>query len=93
MEPAPTQSVALGGFRLVRTPTAHGLREELFDAQSDAKESRNVIAQQPDVAERLRGLVDAHSKRAPAAWSSGNHALELDEMQLGQLRALGYAVP
>jgi arylsulfatase A-like enzyme len=93
VDPAPTQSVVEGGFRLVRTPTAHGLREELFDAQSDAKESRNVIAQQPDVAERLRGLADAHSKRAPAPWSSGNHALELDEMQLGQLRALGYAVP
>ena len=93
MQPAPTQSVVDGGFRLVRTTTPRGVREELFDARSDASESHNVIAQQPEVAEHLRALAEAHAKRDPVTWSSGNQALELDEMQLGQLRALGYAVP
>jgi arylsulfatase A-like enzyme len=93
MQPAPTQSVVEGGFRLVRTATHRGVREELFDAKADAEERQDVSAQHPEVAERLRALAEEHAKRPPAEWSAGNHALELDEMQLGQLRALGYAVP
>jgi hypothetical protein len=47
----------------------------------------------PEQAERLRALADAYLNEAPAPWAKQTQTLELDELQLNQLRALGYAVP
>jgi arylsulfatase A-like enzyme len=92
-QPAPTVAVIDGGFRFVRTPAPHATVEQLFDGNGDAAELEDRIAAQPDVAERLRALADAQMAREPVAWAKDTPTLELDELQLGQLRALGYAVP
>ena len=52
-----------------------------------------MFAEQPDTAARLLGLAEAHSQREPVPWARSTPTLELDELQLGQLRALGYAIP
>jgi hypothetical protein len=51
-----------------------------------------VLAEEPEVAERLRVLAESYLEGKPP-WDSPAPMLELDEIQLNQLRALGYAVP
>ena len=90
---APTVAVSQQGLRYVAIPpNPSGVaREELFDATSDPLETRNVLSQRPEEAERLRRVADAYLASGPV-WESAPPSLELDEIQLNQLRALGYVV-
>ena len=90
-EPAPTVAVAFGDFRYVLT-TRDG-REELFDGRSDAVETKNVIGEHAEVAERLRTAAGAYLASPPPPWGDAAGTVELNEMELNQLRALGYAIP
>ncbi len=94
LEPAPTVAVVDGDFRYVRTPRRSGLPpdEELFDVVGDPAEMTDVGPQNPATLERLRGLADEYLE-SEIPWKSGAPSLEIDEMQLQQLRALGYQVP
>jgi len=94
LEPAPTVAVVDGGFRYMRTPQRGGgqVTEELFDLTADPAELHDVGPQNPAVLERLRAMADAYLAQQPP-WQSGAPSLEIDEMQLQQLRALGYQVP
>jgi arylsulfatase A-like enzyme len=93
MDPAPTVSVLDEGFRYVRTPTPDGgYHQELFDIERDAAELTDVRAERSETLERLSGLADQYLESEPP-WKEETPALELDEMQLNQLRALGYQVP
>lgn len=93
-DPAPTLAVTEAGYRYVMTPLPQGrTREELFDGASDELELRNLVAEQPEVAERLRALGRSYLESPPAPWGVETPTLEMDEIQLNQLRALGYAVP
>jgi arylsulfatase A-like enzyme len=92
-EPTPTVAVSEGGFRFVRTLEGESVREELFDARDDASEARDRAAEQPEVAARLRALADGYMAQPPAPWAGEAKTLEIDEIQLDQLRALGYAIP
>jgi arylsulfatase A-like enzyme len=92
-ESLPTVAVSDGGFRYVVSREPGGAaREELFDASSDAAEVRNVIRERVEDATRLRAVADSYLESDPP-WGSSTPPLELDEMELNQLRALGYAVP
>jgi arylsulfatase A-like enzyme len=90
--PAPMVAAASDTFRYVRGSLGEG-GEELFDASGDAVETKNVIADHPEVAERLRAAVRSYLEVPPAPWGAEAPTAELDEMELDQLRALGYAVP
>jgi arylsulfatase A-like enzyme len=92
-QPAPTVAVVEGGFRYVMARDERGeTRGELFDGSRDPREGSDVLAAEPEVAERLRVLAESYLVREPP-WDSPAPTLELDEMQLNQLRALGYKVP
>ena len=65
--------------------------EELFDRRGDRFETRNVLAEQPEVADRLRAEVEHYLESTPP-WEDVP-TVEIDEMEANQLRALGYAVP
>jgi hypothetical protein len=67
-------------------------REELFDAKSDPLEQHNLVAERSEDTARLRALADQYLGSG-LSWSEAPPTLELDEVQLNQLRALGYAVP
>jgi arylsulfatase A-like enzyme len=93
VRPAPTVSVVDGGYRYVRLPHADGgYDEELFDLSADPAELEDVRAEHAEVAERLRAMADDYLDQQPS-WSEKARTLEMDEMQLQQLRALGYKVP
>jgi arylsulfatase A-like enzyme len=90
---SPTVSVVEGGFRYVLTRDAAGnTREELFDARRDDAEQVDLAQDEPEVAERLREVAESYLASEPS-WGSDNPTVEMDEMQLNQLRALGYALP
>jgi arylsulfatase A-like enzyme len=94
VEAAPTVAVLDGGFRFVLTELPRGvMKEELFDDSLDHAERRNLLEQHPDVAKRLAELARGHLASEPAPWAAETSTLELDELELNQLRALGYAIP
>jgi arylsulfatase A-like enzyme len=91
----PMVSVAEQRFRYVAFHNAKGevTREELFDGElGDRKERENRLDAEPEVAERLR-QVERDYVHSPPAWQKPRHTLQIDEIQLNQLRALGYQVP
>jgi hypothetical protein len=67
-------------------------QELLYDAGSDPLELTNVAASAPEDLERIRGLAAAYLANSKVPFEP-NERLELDELQLNQLRALGYQVP
>jgi arylsulfatase A-like enzyme len=91
---SPSVAVAQDGLRYVAIHGAHSrsVREQLFDAKSDPSEMRDVLAERPEEAARLRKAADEYLATQPV-WDAAPPTLELDEIQLNQLRALGYAVP
>jgi arylsulfatase A-like enzyme len=90
---APTVAIREGAFRYVQFRNAKGqIREQLFDSSLDPRELENRLTEAPEVAQKLRAEADRYLASHPA-WQGEVKPLELDELQLNQLRALGYQVP
>lgn len=89
--PRPTIAVADGAFRYVRQASKTGQVESLFDSEMDADELIDVGAEFGDVLERLRSEADEYLALSPP-WGDVP-TRELNEMELNQLRALGYSIP
>src|SRR5262245_58700861 len=87
--PRPMVAVAEGPYRLVHRAVAG--EGELFDHASDPREQRDIGAEQPEVLARLTALATAYLARPPAPWKSAPE-VELEDAELQQLRALGYAI-
>ena len=86
----PTVSASLGDHRYVLW-TGSDETELLFDRRGDPDELRNVIEEQPEIALQLREAARAYLEQDPMPpWGEAAPKIELDEMQLNQLRALGY---
>jgi arylsulfatase A-like enzyme len=97
-DPALTVAVAEGRYRYVTGPLTHGntsgrIFEELFDAETDAPELVSVLDDHPELVKRFREQVEGHLEMEPAEWGVEAPTLEIDEIRLQQLRALGYRVP
>jgi arylsulfatase A-like enzyme len=65
---------------------------ELYDRAADPTEQHDLAAADPESAKRLRALVDDYAKDARAPWGESPREVELDELRLNQLRALGYVI-
>ena len=91
MKPVPNVAVTSGDFRLVTRAGPQPL-EELFHHRDDPLEIHDVLARHPDRAEALRRRTAEYLAESPP-WQDGTPTVELDEMELNQLRALGYMVP
>lgn len=93
----PAVSVVSGPYRYVlqkgADESADPTRESLFDASTDPLERTNILEERPDVAREMRLLAEQYLASSPPPWGSGPINVEIDEMEAGQLRALGYAVP
>ncbi len=61
----------------------------LFDRESDPGEQRDLSESQPEEAARLKALVDDYLERPRVAWGAPLE-VEINELERGQLRALGY---
>ena len=91
--PSPLVAVTRGAFRFVYAPTPAGnAQEELFDREQDELELQDVLAQHPEVAESLRELAQQYLESPAAPWGVETPSIDLDQMELHQLRALGYEV-
>jgi len=90
--PQPLVAVNWGKWRLIY-PQAHPQRLALYDKTLDPREQRDLADRNPEVAEQLVSIADAHLANRKPPWGEGETpTIELDEMQLQQLRALGYGV-
>ncbi|MGH7818354.1 MAG: sulfatase, partial [Candidatus Binatia bacterium] len=91
---SPTISIRNGKFRYVQFRDVEGeiRREELFDSSRDPLEREDRLDQERDVAASMRAHIDAYL-RGTTPWQRTDRALEIDEIQLDQLRALGYGIP
>jgi hypothetical protein len=89
--PRPMVAVNQGPWRLMFRAGAPE-RTELYDKSTDPREQRNVVRQQPEISERLKELAVGYLKSPPPPWGEDTPSVEIDEMQLNQLRALGYGV-
>ncbi len=90
-EARPQVAVASGDHRLVLTSSPDA-RTELFDRRGDRLEIHDVSAEQPEIAFALRTEAETYLASKPP-WEEGVPRVELDEMELNQLRALGYSLP
>jgi arylsulfatase A-like enzyme len=89
---ADTVAVLQQGHRYVRQDNPDGsIREELFDTRADAGELHDLLDEEAETAARLGGLAESYLNETPP-WSVPD-SLEIDEVQLNQLRALGYSIP
>jgi arylsulfatase A-like enzyme len=80
-------SDVLRSLREGRFKYVHKLRPELFDLASDPGERKNLVAERPELVERLRArLVELVAAAEPPETARS----ELEPEQLEQLRALGY---
>jgi len=91
LEPRPTVAVVEDERRYVRVEQPGGAVEQLFDRRDDPGELRDRAAEQPETLERLRQIADRYLELRPS-WGDAP-TREIDELELNQLRALGYQIP
>jgi arylsulfatase A-like enzyme len=88
----PAIAVAEGSLRYVLSHEKGRWVDALFDSEADPFEQVNLAGKRAETVERLKTLALNHRDQT-TVWSEGVPELEIDEMELNQLRALGYAIP
>ena len=89
--PAPLVAVNDGPWRLFYS-TARPQQSELYKKADDPREQANVFEGHPDVVEALTQAAKEHLEGPPPPWGDDAPTIELDDLQINQLRALGYGV-
>lgn len=89
-DPAPVVGIRDGTYRLIHDSQSPD-RDLLFDVDADPGEFSDVASSFRGIVADLRARVDAYLDQA-SPWEGGAPQIELDEMHLRQLRALGYSV-
>jgi len=84
-------AVVDGPYRYVRHTAGSTVKESLFHAGSDPLEIQDLAESQPDKLVELRERGAEYLEISPA-WGEAS-TREIGEMELNQLRALGYAIP
>jgi arylsulfatase len=86
-----TVSVVEGPLRYVRGEVGTRLVENLYDASNDLDEGTDIAESDPETLERLRNLMDKELADNEAAFGE-IETREIGEMELNQLRAIGYDI-
>ena len=89
--PRPMVAVNQGQWRLMFR-AGYPKRTELYDKWADPREQRNIAREEPEVTEALKERAVAYLNSPAPPWGDDAPSIEIDEMQLNQLRALGYGV-
>jgi arylsulfatase A-like enzyme len=91
---APAISLVDGRFRLVYSEGDNGDETiQLYDRIEDPQELRDVADANPEVSERMMLELRSYTASEPESWAADARPVALDEMELKQLRALGYDIP
>lgn len=86
----PVIGVSQGAHRLIHD-VAHPEKDQLYRIAEDEVERVDVSAEEPDTLAKLRERAKLYLQgRTP--WEGGAPEIELDDLHLRQLRALGYSV-
>lgn len=86
----PVLSVTDGPYRLIQFESQPQFAE-LYDHRTDPREKKSLTGELPEVADRLRQRLAEYRQLPGAPWGKPVE-VEIDEMRLEQLRALGYVV-
>ena len=97
---APMIAVTEDSFRLTISPPRvrnpgkgkEKVRTELYHLGDDPGEKRDLKIKHPEVVNRMTERARAHLAEATAPWGTPPLEVEIDDLQMGQLRALGYAL-
>jgi arylsulfatase A-like enzyme len=89
-EESPLVAVRKGSLRLIHS-LEYPDRDLLFDVDLDPAERREIADGQDEQKKELLEDALSYLKREPL-WLGGSDDVEIDEMQLRQLRALGYSI-
>jgi len=85
-----TFSLTSGDLRYVHQQTGSESSGQLFDAKNDPLEMKDVSAERPDVVESMQARGKELAEIKPL-WGKPK-TREINELELNQLRALGYAI-
>jgi arylsulfatase A-like enzyme len=89
--PRPMVSFTEGRWRLIYR--AHTPKQsELYDKWEDPQELRDIAEDHPEILEDLNAKADAYLKNNLPPWGDDAPSVEIDEMKMNQLRALGYGI-
>jgi arylsulfatase A-like enzyme len=91
VKPQPLVAVNRGKWRLIY-PAAQPKQAELFDKEADPAEQRNLADEHTEVVADLTAVANSYFESRPPPWGTDAPTVELDEMEMDQLRALGYGV-
>ncbi len=87
----PLVSVTYDGRRLIASRYVDG-SVELYDHGSDPMEQSDLYSEEDPEAVRLLRLIETYEQGATSPWGIDPTEVELDEMRLNHLRALGYVI-
>jgi arylsulfatase A-like enzyme len=90
-EPKPIFGVVKSPYKLIHR-SSNPDRPLLYDHSVDPLETKNLAADEPEKLAELQSLIEEYSEDDVPIWGA-TPEVELDEMRLNQLRALGYALP
>lgn len=90
--PRPLITVTRGPWRFMTQASETGKPlEQLFDHREDPGEQRSVLGVDPAQDELLRADIESYRALPPAPWGAPAE-IQLDEMRMNQLKALGYVL-
>jgi arylsulfatase A-like enzyme len=89
--PQPTIAVLDGELRYVKRIVRGRVVEQLYDARGDPAELNDLASSQAETVARLRDVAEQELLEEPI-WGEPE-SREIGELELNQLRALGYAIP
>ncbi|MEM7413249.1 MAG: sulfatase [Myxococcota bacterium] len=85
-------SVTHAGRRLI-APLVEGAPAEFYDRTRDPREQNDLSDADPEGVASLRAELERYRSDAATPWEASPETIELDEMRLNHLRALGYVLP
>jgi arylsulfatase A-like enzyme len=87
----PLISVTDGNLRVVWSPNRPE-RTRVFDIVLDPEERVNLYDPDDPESQRLVELARRHLQQAESPWDTATEEVEIDDLRLNQLRALGYVI-
>ena len=90
-EPRPIVATTNYPYRLIYHP-GDSARNELYDLSTDPREQENILEPNLEIARRIQLEAEAYLAMPRSDWAEEVKTVELDDMMIGQLRAIGYAI-
>ena len=87
----PLAAVTDGSLRLL-ADTTNRKADRLYDLSADPGETRNLADERPREAAALGALLGEYLESSEPPWGAEQPVVELQELELNQLRALGYRI-